>query len=651
MNRLGRGVLGLLLAPIVFVAAVSSGSYSLCAYANEQTEDITIPDEQSQGGELDETQGLGAEPDRTQEAASELYEDQEPLDDTESATMQELQGVQNPDGITENEQPMLGASLNSSNSLYDVCFYIRKNIARGDHIDAQIPSDFFWQIVSNYSDPIRINSAVPGSGYVKGVGTVTGGSGDNLMEDGITASNSVTNVLTSVPDTNAIKAVVPEFDPAKHYVIWYVIKPALTFGNNSDVVIHVDGVIRTRENVSEDPSTGEGSNETPEPENDKPATPGSDEPITPGSDDPTATTEDPAPEKPDPAVTPEDPVPDKPDPTAITEDKPSDKLKPTPVTPDPEAPQVDPKILELSKEVEIQVEALLLDENGNEVNEIVFDGQEHIVGGFAINVIDKGNPNIWEKLIYNYNGVYLRKITSNAEDGYTTFPVRDRVFSINITGAYAMVKELGEVVVDFYSGSRKLNGPEDIQIKDESGTVISTFFSVTLNQEKKVKVTTPIVIEAGTTVKNDDGQTLTNDNYEIISGNLDEGHQIEKVVFNGTQTGVGETANHISSVTIVDSKGRDVTSQYDIDYKDGRLVLVDPGNGVTSGGGSAKGENSATHVNVPYRVGAVSANSTQAAVLGARRAETGEGGEMTKLLIIFACLAVLTMAARSSDMN
>jgi hypothetical protein len=122
MNRLGRGVLGLLLAPIVFVAAVSSGSYSLCAYANEQTEDITIPDEQSQGGELDETQGLGAEPDRTQEAASEFHEGQEPGDDTESATMQELQGVQNPDGITENEQPMLGASLNSSNSLDDVCF-------------------------------------------------------------------------------------------------------------------------------------------------------------------------------------------------------------------------------------------------------------------------------------------------------------------------------------------------------------------------------------------------------------------------------------------------------------------------------------------------------------------------------------------------
>ena len=90
MNRLGRRVFGILLAPVVFMAALSSGSYSMSAYANEQIEDILVPEEE-------------------------------------------------PDGSEEDQPPMLGASYDANNSSYDVCFYIRENSLSGNYIDADIP--------------------------------------------------------------------------------------------------------------------------------------------------------------------------------------------------------------------------------------------------------------------------------------------------------------------------------------------------------------------------------------------------------------------------------------------------------------------------------------------------------------------------------
>ena len=47
MKRLNRRVFGLLLAPVVFIAALGSESYSISAYADEPTtEQVTIPEEE-----------------------------------------------------------------------------------------------------------------------------------------------------------------------------------------------------------------------------------------------------------------------------------------------------------------------------------------------------------------------------------------------------------------------------------------------------------------------------------------------------------------------------------------------------------------------------------------------------------------------------
>ena len=105
-------------------------------------------------------------------------------------------------------------------------------------------------------------------------------------------------------------------------------------------------------------------------------------------------------------------------------------------------------------------------------------------------------------------------------------------------------------------------------LKSESSVEVKT-------KQAAVDASNVITIEAGSTVKNDDGKTLTNDSYTIVDGKLKDGHTISKVVFNGSQTGVGESSNEITSVVIVDSEGRDVSSQYVVKCQKGRLVLVD----------------------------------------------------------------------------
>ena len=609
MKRLNRRVFGLLLAPVIFMTAISSGSHSISAYAEELTEEITIPEEEQPLAEApkeEEPEKIVEEAPEEQEpvfvAPEEVSEEQELVsaESEETEVEDELRSETEPAKV---EADALTRPPVRPEWYYDVCFYIR-----GNGIDAELPTGVLDQMLGLYSDPIRINEAVSYSDLNTST-SVYDGNEDVLMGDGMTASNYVSSMLRSLPDENAIKAVVPDFDPGKHYVVWYVIKTATTSWPNSDVDIHVDGVIRTRQNLI-----------TPDPE--------------------------------EPVIEPEQP--DQPD--------------------QPQEPDIDPEIIALGQEVEIEIQALLLDENGNDATVIPYDGQEHMVGGFAINVKDKADHNLLEELIYNYNGALLRR-NVYAEDGYTDFPVRDRVFSVNITGAYATVQNIGQAVVAFYSGATKLNGPEDIIIRDEKGNAISSYINVVSKPATVTVSKRPLIIEAGTSVVNNNGQTLTNDSYEILKGSLMEGHELH-CVFNGSQTGVGSCLNEITSVTIYDANGKDVTDLYNIETKDGKLMLVDPsGNGTSagtesssqSGSGSNEGSNastaeikngyetvkvvlkdgSVTYMNVPYRVGAANPSEVLPEVLGARRAGTEDNSHyVARLLVIFACAAVMAEMAR-----
>ena len=65
------------------------------------------------------------------------------------------------------------------------------------------------------------------------------------------------------------------------------------------------------------------------------------------------------------------------------------------------------------------------------------------------------------------------------------------------------------------------------------------------------------------------GQPLEDERWEILSGDLQDGHEIS-VKVSGSQTNVGTSLNKLVAV-VTDINGTDVTSQYKIEYKPGAL--------------------------------------------------------------------------------
>lgn len=543
MKRIKRRGLVLLLAPVLISATLSSGIYTIDSCA---------------------------ETGNTIDAATEMDKNDVTTDDGTA------------DDVNAADVATDAASDQFSGS-YDVCFYIR-----GNCVGSEIPPEPLYHFGETYSSAIRVNNAVSYDNLVLSEHEVDG-SDDSLLSDNFTASNSVSEMLSAMPDAEAIRSVLPEFDENKHYVVWYVMKAAMSSYPNSDVYLHVDGVIRERSSSTSDSDSEEENTETPI---DEPKDVPADYPTDELKDAPKETPKDEP--KDAPKGAPKDEPKDAPKADQTDEPKDAPKIAPADEPKDdsktseedtlsPEDTFTPKEIEELEKlgsEIEIEIEALYLDEEGNEVKEIPYDGQEHLIGGFAINVKDKAAHSLIDQLKYNYKG----ELISYAADDCTFFNVRDRVFSINITGAYVMAKEVGAAVISFYSGSRKLTGPEEFAISDEKGRSITSYLNV-VSKSADIKVTArELTIEAGTTVKNDDGMTLTNDDYKITSGSLMDGHKVDHVVFNGSQTGAGECANQITSVTIIDENGKDVTALYNIKTVDGKLILVDASQSATPKG-------------------------------------------------------------------
>ena len=530
MKRIKRRGLVLLLAPVLISATLSSGIYTIDSCA---------------------------ETGNTIDAATEMDKNDVTTDD---GTADDV----NADVATD-------AASDQFSESYDVCFYIR-----GNCVGSEIPPEPLYHFGETYSSAIRVNNAVSYDNLVLSEHEVDG-SDDSLLSDNFTASNSVSEMLSAMPDAEAIRSVLPEFDENKHYVVWYVMKAAMSSYPNSDVYLHVDGVIREKASSPSDSDSEEENTETPI---DEPKDVPAEYPTDELKDAPKETPKD------EPKDAPKEAPKDEPKdaPKIAPADEPKDDSKTseedTLFPEDTFTPEEIEELEKLGSEIEIEIEALYLDEEGNEVKEIPYDGQEHLIGGFAINVKDKAAHSLIDQLKYNYKG----ELISYAADDCTFFNVRDRVFSINITGAYVMAKEVGDAVVSFYSGSRKLSGPEEFVISDEKGRSITSYLNV-VSKSADIKVTArELTIEAGTTVKNDDGMALTNDDYKITNGSLMDGHKVDHVVFNGSQTGAGECSNQITSVTIIDENGKDVTALYNIKTVDGKLILVDASQSATPEG-------------------------------------------------------------------
>ncbi len=631
----------------------------------------------------------------------------------------------NNESIENSGQMSLGTVMSST---LDVCFYIR-----GDSIGADIPSEPAVHLGEIYSAPIRINDAVAYD-FSESSHEVDGQEAD-LLSDGFTASNEVSNSLYALPSAGDIASVVDGFDATRHYVVWYVIKTSPFSYPYSDVYVHVDGVIRER-NIASDPEeeepeitkpTDQENQEDPKEEpkdparQPEPADPAQQpEPTKPSEhSDPTKPSEQPEPTNPEPAKPEGKQEPEKTEPTKPAESdvKPDQKdpagsTKPdsqadtktpetstgktpvtdvpttdktsqdTPVTDKPvtdklvtddqstqEPPGDDTAQLteaeEVISEVTLEVRALFL-ENGVECKEIEYDGSEHIIGGFEIVIHDKETGNPLVGYLYECYGQFLG-IKSYADDGTgTQFTYKGQEFWINVVKAFARVVNPGDSqeVIFYDVDDRPLREAADFIIKDQAGNVLPARFNVVPTTDTVTVKKRDITIEAGTSVRNDSGQTLTDDSYTISQGALMDGHRIDRVVINGSQTGAGRSLNEISDITIVDANGNPVNDQYNIQTVNGELILVE----ATQSSSDETSEPSDTAkeiLNLKEGTVVVTGNSVtepavlltesvsmesadsagvttaQSQVLGARRAETGDPDKdiQVRMALLAACFA------------
>lgn len=100
-----------------------------------------------------------------------------------------------------------------------------------------------------------------------------------------------------------------------------------------------------------------------------------------------------------------------------------------------------------------------------------------------------------------------------------------------------------------------------------------------------------LTITAGSATKTYDGEALTSDEFELTAGTLQEGHSIQSVTVEGTQTDAGASENVAKDAVIVDASGTNVTSAYDISYVPGTLTVEPQGVTLTANSGTREYNN------------------------------------------------------------
>ena len=223
------------------------------------------------------------------------------------------------------------------------------------------------------------------------------------------------------------------------------------------------------------------------------------------------------------------------------------------------------------------------------LKEVVYDGTDYYIGGFSITVTDNNKddntPLRYITTFFNAIGDFLCQEVNAGSNGSGTYFEHNNVrYWVNIDGAYVKAKEIAIYDIPFIFNNKVID-PKDIYVNvlDDNGNVVSTMPSEqvvkNVDAPPRFKVTKrDLTIEAGTTVQNYSGKTITNQNVEITSGSLLKGHSLVDVVINGSQSGIGSSVNEITSYRIVDEKGNDVTKYYDVKCVNGKLVLVDGNN-------------------------------------------------------------------------
>ncbi|MBO4457183.1 MAG: hypothetical protein J5802_05660 [Butyrivibrio sp.] len=246
--------------------------------------------------------------------------------------------------------------------------------------------------------------------------------------------------------------------------------------------------------------------------------------------------------------------------------------------------QDEPKPVTFTPDVTIDIQATC------DTSKFIDNGEVQTLGGFSITVNDN-NPivNVITSFFYDAFGKFIEmKEVHAGENGQGTFFDHNGVhYWVNIDAAYVRTNTLDNLRIPFIFDNKEIE-PKDIKVSviDDNGNIISSVNNLVINNEPQLFAPTnkrvvkrDITLEAGSTVQNYDGETITNDDIKVIKGSLLEGHELVDVVINGSQSSIGSSSNEITSYRIVDEEGNDVTDYYNVKCVKGKLILVDGNNG------------------------------------------------------------------------
>ena len=257
-----------------------------------------------------------------------------------------------------------------------------------------------------------------------------------------------------------------------------------------------------------------------------------------------------------------------------------------------------------------------------------YDGEEHLIGGYIIRVTDEENGDTAEYTYGPYGdfkGVVFQKLRSaRASIPGTIIDFMGMAFNINVDSAYLLVKNPGNYEIPLFFGGSKISAA-DIIIRDESGKILDANIKVKTPAVQDAVSQRKITITAGSTVQNDNGTTVTNENVTISAGSLLPGHRLVTSIV-GSQTGPGESVNEITYYDIIGSDGKSYKAMYDVTKENGWLILVKP-----SDGGGASNDNSPAGAKADTAENVTESVSTALPViLGAKKNNDGTTALLTK---------------------
>ncbi|MBO5701003.1 MAG: transglutaminase domain-containing protein [Clostridia bacterium] len=200
---------------------------------------------------------------------------------------------------------------------------------------------------------------------------------------------------------------------------------------------------------------------------------------------------------------------------------------------------------------------------------VIKDGERDVTKNYSVTTIE-GTIIIYPRPI--------TILTGSAEKDYDGKPLTSSKFSVPSHSQYQLV--VGHKITIKNTGSQTQIG-ESSNTCDESKTKITAQNKdVTKNYiiqyelgTLKVNPYAVITILTNSDIKLYDGKPLTNDGYEyvVVRGKLQSGHKLVVDVF-GSQTEPGTSPNDATAI-MLDSKGKNVTSGYEISISPGTLEV------------------------------------------------------------------------------